>query len=138
MIQIIGFAIGPRSFTSEDTLELHIHSSRAVISAILSSLARIQGCRPADQGEFTRRAFESGRIDLTEVEGILDLVDAETETQRKLAIGAAAVGYLLLLQLWNDFGLRAVLLWPVGKNAETIRGFKRGHCTMSGDGGSSY
>lgn len=83
----------PNSYTSEDVVELYIHSGRAVIAAVLSSLADLsQGAfRLAEPGEFTRRAFESGRIDLTEAEGIRDLIDAETESQRKLAIRAAEV-----------------------------------------------
>ena len=81
----------PQTYTSQDILELHIHSGRAVTSAILSALGKMEGLRPAEAGEFTRRACESGRIDLTEVEGIRDLVDAETETQRKIALKGAAV-----------------------------------------------
>lgn len=78
-------------------LELHIHSGRAIIAAILSSLRLIPDAslRLAERGEFTRRAFESGRIDLTEAEGIRDLIDAETEAQRKLALNAAEVSVLL-------------------------------------------
>jgi tRNA modification GTPase len=89
-------APAPRSFTSEDVLELHIHSGRAVITAILSSLSRIRGCRPAERGEFTRRAYENGKFDLTQVEGITDIVDADTEEQRKLAIRAVTVCVLIL------------------------------------------
>ncbi|TFK56232.1 tRNA modification GTPase GTPBP3 [Heliocybe sulcata] len=83
------FFKAPRSFTTEDVVELHVHSGRAVISSILSALSRIPTCRPAEPGEFTRRAFEGGRLDLTQVEGLKDLVDAETETQRRLALSAA-------------------------------------------------
>ena len=59
---------------------------------MLTALARIPGCRPAAPGEFTRRAFEAGRLDLTQVEGLLDLVDAETESQRRAALRVAGVG----------------------------------------------
>lgn len=83
--------LAPKSFTTEHVLELHTHSGRAIISSILHSLSRITGCRPADPGEFTRRAFESGRLDLTQVEGLKDLIDAETSVQRKLALRAAGV-----------------------------------------------
>jgi len=76
---------GPKSFTSEDVLELHIHSSRAVISSVLRALSYIPGCRPAERGEFTRRAFQVGRMDLTQVEALGDLIDAETNEQRRLA-----------------------------------------------------
>ncbi|KAG8930661.1 mitochondrial splicing system protein [Tulasnella sp. 418] len=77
------------SYTGEDTLEFHIHSSRATISAVLKALSTIPGCRLAEPGEFTRRAFEAGRMDLTQVEGLRDLLDAETEQQRKLALRSA-------------------------------------------------
>jgi len=76
---------GPRSETGEDTAELQLHGGRAVIAAVLAALGRIEGCRPAQAGEFTRRAFENGRIDLTRVEGLADLIDADTEAQRRQA-----------------------------------------------------
>lgn len=90
---------GPNSYTSEDVVELQIHSGRAVTAAVLSALGQVPGAtlRLAEPGEFTRRAFESGRIDLTESEGIRDLIDAETESQRKLAIRAAEVRILQYL-----------------------------------------
>jgi tRNA modification GTPase len=72
-------------------LELHTHSGRALVAAILSALARLPFCRPAEPGEFTRRAFEGGRLDLTQVEGLKDLIEAETEAQRKLALRIARV-----------------------------------------------
>ncbi|PFH50334.1 hypothetical protein AMATHDRAFT_75678 [Amanita thiersii Skay4041] len=80
---------GPRSFTTEDVVELHVHSGRAVVASILSALSTIPFCRPAEPGEFTRRAFLGGRLDLTQVEGLKDLIDAETESQRKMAVHAA-------------------------------------------------
>jgi tRNA modification GTPase len=83
------FFKGPKSFTTEDTLELHIHSGRAVLSAVLRALAKLPYCRPAVPGEFTRRAFEGGRFDLTQVEGLRDLIDAETEAQRRIAVSGA-------------------------------------------------
>ncbi|KAI0363732.1 tRNA modification GTPase TrmE [Pilatotrama ljubarskyi] len=83
------FFKAPRSFTTEDVLELHVHSGRAIISSVLSALACLPFCRQAEPGEFTRRAFEGGRLDLTQVEGLRDLIDAETETQRKLALRTA-------------------------------------------------
>jgi tRNA modification GTPase len=76
---------GPNSETGEDIAELQVHGGRAVIAAVLSALGRIAGLRPAEAGEFTRRAFESGRMDLTAVEGLADLVAAETEAQRRQA-----------------------------------------------------
>jgi tRNA modification GTPase len=76
---------GPNSETGEDTAELQLHGGRAVIAGVLAALGRIEGCRPAEAGEFTRRAFENGRIDLTRVEGLADLVSADTEAQRRQA-----------------------------------------------------
>jgi tRNA modification GTPase len=76
---------GPRSETGEDIVELQLHGGRAVIAATLAALARIDGLRPAEAGEFTRRAFENGKLDLTAVEGLADLVSAETEGQRRQA-----------------------------------------------------
>ena len=75
----------PRSETGEDMAELQVHGGRAVIAAVLAALGRLPGLRPAEAGEFTRRAFENGRMDLTAVEGLADLVAAETEAQRRQA-----------------------------------------------------
>jgi tRNA modification GTPase len=75
----------PNSETGEDMVELHVHGGRAVIAAVLAALAKLAGLRPAEAGEFTRRAFENGRMDLTAVEGLADLVAAETEAQRRQA-----------------------------------------------------
>ncbi|KIY71835.1 tRNA modification GTPase TrmE [Cylindrobasidium torrendii FP15055 ss-10] len=83
------FFKGPRSFTTEDVLELHVHSGRAIISSVLGALGEIKGCRPAEPGEFTRRAFLGGRLDLTQVEGLKDLINADTESQRNLALLSA-------------------------------------------------
>ncbi|EIW82184.1 tRNA modification GTPase TrmE [Coniophora puteana RWD-64-598 SS2] len=80
---------GPKSFTTEDVLELHLHSGRAIISGVLNALSALPCCRPAEAGEFTRRAFEGGRLDLTQVEGLKDLINAETEAQRRMALEAA-------------------------------------------------
>lgn len=77
---------GPNTETAEDMAELHLHGGRAVVTAVLSVLGRVPGLRPAEAGEFTRRAFENGRLDLTAVEGLADLVFAETEAQRAQAM----------------------------------------------------
>ena len=77
---------GPGSETGEDVAELQIHGGRAVIAATLAALGKVAGLRPAEAGEFTRRAFENGRMDLTAVEGLADLVAAETEAQRRQAL----------------------------------------------------
>jgi tRNA modification GTPase len=76
---------GPNSETGEDMAELQLHGGRAVVAAVFGVLGRIDGLRPAEAGEFTRRAFENGRLDLTAVEGLADLIGAETEAQRRQA-----------------------------------------------------
>jgi tRNA modification GTPase len=80
---------GPASSTGEDVVELHCHGGRAVVDGLLACLAAIDGLREAEPGEFTRRAFENGRIDLTEAEGLADLIEAETESQRRVALQLA-------------------------------------------------
>lgn len=76
----------PASFTGEDSAEFHIHGGRAIVEAMLSALAAIPGLRPAERGEFTRRAVENGKLDLTRAEALADLIDAETEGQRRQAL----------------------------------------------------
>jgi len=76
---------GPHSETGQDTAELQLHGGHAVIAGVLDALGMIEGCRIADPGEFTRRAFENGRLDLTAVEGLADLIAAETPAQRRQA-----------------------------------------------------
>jgi tRNA modification GTPase len=76
---------GPKSETGDDMAELQVHGGRAVIAAVLAALGKLEGLRPAEAGEFTRRAFEHGRMDLTAVEGLADLVAAETQAQRRQA-----------------------------------------------------
>lgn len=80
----------PASFTGEDVGELHLHGSRAVIADVLSALSALPGCRPARAGEFTRRAFDNGRLDLAAVEGLADLITAETTLQRRQALHQAS------------------------------------------------
>ena len=77
---------GPNTETAEDMAELHLHGGRAVVAAVLAALGKLPGFRPAEAGEFTRRAFANGRLDLTAVEGLADLVFAETEAQRAQAM----------------------------------------------------
>ncbi|CAG5125971.1 unnamed protein product [Candidula unifasciata] len=77
---------GPHSFTGEDCAEFHVHGGPAVVSSVLSALSSIDGFRPAQAGEFTKQAFLNGKLDLTEVEGLGDLIHAETEAQRKQAL----------------------------------------------------
>ncbi|XP_037325502.2 tRNA modification GTPase GTPBP3, mitochondrial [Pungitius pungitius] len=76
----------PHSFTGEDSVEFHIHGGPAVITAVLHALGSVPGMRPAEAGEFTRRAFQAGKLGLTEVEGLGDLIHAETEAQRRQAL----------------------------------------------------
>lgn len=77
---------GPGSFTGEDVAELHLHGGRAVMMAALGALGRIPGLRPAEPGEFTRRAFDNDKLDLSQAEGLADLINAETEAQRRQAL----------------------------------------------------
>lgn len=76
----------PRSFTGEDVVELHLHGGRAVVAGVVEALSALPGLRVAEPGEFTRRAFENGKLDLTEAEAVADLVDAETSAQRRQAL----------------------------------------------------
>ncbi|AXS38809.1 tRNA uridine-5-carboxymethylaminomethyl(34) synthesis GTPase MnmE [Breoghania sp. L-A4] len=94
---------GPASFTGEDVAELQLHGGRAVVAAVLRALASFDGLAAAEPGGFTRRAFEAGRLDLTEVEGLGDLVTAETEAQRRQALRqmGGALG-----RLYSDWAAR--------------------------------
>ena len=76
----------PASFTGEDVVEFHVHGGGAVVAALIAALAARPGLRPAEPGEFTRRAFDNGKLDLTQAEGLADLVNAETEAQRRQAL----------------------------------------------------
>ena len=80
---------GPRTATGEDLVELHLHGGRAVVAAVERALSEQPGLRPAEAGEFTRRALANGRIDLIQAQGIADLLEAETEQQRRLAMDSA-------------------------------------------------
>jgi len=80
------FFPAPNSETGEDVVELQVHGGQAVIAAVLGALARMDGLRAAEPGEFTRRAFENGKLDLTRVEGLADLIHAGTEAQRRQAV----------------------------------------------------
>ena len=75
----------PASYTGEDVAEFHVHGGPAVVAAMLAALARIDGLRPAEAGEFTRRAFANGKLDLTQIEALADLIAADTEAQRRQA-----------------------------------------------------
>jgi tRNA modification GTPase len=111
---LVLFFAGPASFTGEDVAELQVHGGRAVIAAVLNALAGLPGCRAAEAGEFTRRAFLNGRADLTEIEGLADLVAAETEMQRRLAIRQAEGGLRRLYEDWRRRLIRARALVEAG------------------------
>ena len=106
---------GPDSFTGEDVLEFHLHGGRAVVQAIMKAIGVVSGCRIAEPGEFTLRAFEAGRIDLAEAEGLADLIDAETEAQRVQAQAQADGVFSSLCQDW-----RAKLIAAMGLVEATI------------------
>ncbi|KQQ78505.1 tRNA modification GTPase TrmE [Rhizobium sp. Leaf321] len=98
---VVGFP-GPNSFTGEDCVELHVHGSRAVVSALVLELEQIDGLRLAEAGEFSRRAFENGKLDLVEIEGLADLISAETEMQRRLAVEQSFGGQSALYIDWAE------------------------------------
>ncbi|MET1756917.1 tRNA uridine-5-carboxymethylaminomethyl(34) synthesis GTPase MnmE [Novosphingobium sp. RD2P27] len=93
---------GPATATGEDLVELHLHGGRAVITAVENALGAIPGLRRAEPGEFTRRAFANGRIDLAEAEGLADLLTAETELQRRQAIALASGALSSQIARWRD------------------------------------
>jgi tRNA modification GTPase len=95
------FFPGPASFTGEDCAEFHLHGGRAVVEALSSVLAGLAGLRPAEPGEFTRRAFLNGKMDLVEVEALADLVAAETEAQRRFAVISAGGAQSELYAAWR-------------------------------------
>lgn len=96
---------GPNSATGEDLAELHLHGGRAVVRAVESCLAALPGLRPAEAGEFTRRALTNGRIDLSEAEGLGDLLSAETESQRRAAIRSAEGAVRRAVEEWTNRAL---------------------------------
>jgi tRNA modification GTPase len=92
---------GPASETGEDVVELQLHGGRSVVAAVLAALGRIEGLRLAEPGEFTRRAFENGRIDFAQAEGLADLIEAETEAQRRAALAMAGGALSRLIEAWQ-------------------------------------
>ena len=106
---VLWFA-APRTETGEDMAELHLHGGPAIVKGVLAALGRQPGCRLAEPGEFARRAFHNGKLDLAQVEGLADLIDAETEAQRRQALRAdarRAVGTLRGLARRSHPGQRA-------------------------------
>jgi len=102
---------GPDSFTGEDCAEFHCHGSRSVVSALLDSLAKQPDCRLAEPGEFARRAFDNGKLDLTSVEGLADLIYAQTDAQRRQALDQAYGGLFGVAEAWRGrlIALRAMV-----------------------------
>lgn len=100
----------PASFTGEDVAELHVHGGRAIVERLFGALTRVPGLRLAARGEFTRRAVEKGKLDLTRAEAIADLVDAETEAQRRQAVALYDGGLYELAEGWRAELIKA-LAW---------------------------
>lgn len=101
---------GPRSFTGEDVVELHLHGSIAVIAGVLGAIAADGRAQQAEAGEFTRRAFENGRLDLAQVEGLADLIEAETEGQRRQAMRVLSGALGAKAESWRARLVRAAAL----------------------------
>ncbi|EDP62892.1 tRNA modification GTPase TrmE [alpha proteobacterium BAL199] len=142
---------GPASFTGEDVAEFHLHGGRAVVDGVLGALLRLPGVRPADPGEFTRRAFLNDRLDLTAAEAVLDLVDAETAAQRRQALRQASgslagiyddwrtalVMAMARLDAWIDFpdeDLPADVVEGVIEDLEGLAKALEGHLADAGRG----
>lgn len=98
---------GPHSFTGEDCVEFHCHGGRAVVSAVLVALGRLDGLKAAEPGAFTRQAFENNKMDLTSVEGLSDLLHAETESQRRQAFSHMQGHLAALYEEWRDLLIRS-------------------------------
>ena len=105
---LVAWMPGPQSFTGEDQAELHIHGGLAVRQAVLGALARVDACRPAAPGEFTRRAFLNGRMDLSQAEGLADLIDAETEAQRRQGLRQLEGRLGDLVEEWRETLIEAL------------------------------
>lgn len=99
---LVLFFQGPESYTGEDVVEYHLHGGHAVMSAMLSFLERQDGHRMAEPGEFTRRAFENGKMDLTEAEAVADLIDAETAAQKTQALAQMGGALHRLYEGWTQ------------------------------------
>jgi tRNA modification GTPase len=134
----------PNSYTGEDVVELHLHAGPAVVAGLVAALRRIPGLRAAEPGEFTRRAFENGKLDLTEAEAVADLVAAETEAQRRQALRqldgelgavyegwrADLVGLLARLEAHIDFpdeDLPAEIVSGIKREGGRVAGAMRAH-----------
>ena len=107
---LVLFFPAPQSFTGEDVAELQLHGSRAILAATLARLTSLPGVRLAEPGEFTRRAFEAGKLDLAAVEGLADLIDSETEWQRKQALRQMEGALGEMATGWRDALIQAMAL----------------------------
>lgn len=105
---------GPASLTGEDMAELHVHGSRAVVARVIGVLLSLRGLRLAEPGEFARRAFDAGKLDLTAVEGLADLIAAETEAQARQALAQAEGGARNLYESWREDLVKAQALTEAG------------------------
>jgi tRNA modification GTPase len=106
---VLAFA-APQSATGEDMAELHIHGGVAVMDAVLAALAAVPGLQPAAPGDFTRRAFDNGKLDLAQVEGLADLIAAETEAQRRQALRQMEGALSALYEGWRSALIQALAL----------------------------
>jgi len=106
---VLWFA-APRTETGEDMAEFHLHGGPAIVRGVLAALSRQPGCRLAEAGEFARRAFENGRMDLAQVEGLADLIEAETEAQRRQAVRQMGGALSQLYEGWRARLVEALAL----------------------------
>ncbi len=126
----------PHSYTGEDVVEFQIHGGIAVPSAVLDALSRKSGLRFAEPGEFTRRAFLGGKLDLTESEGVIDLIDAETDAQRRQALRQSGGALRQLYEAWIDrltgvlAHLEADIDFPDEDLPDTIIGAEKHHILL--------
>jgi tRNA modification GTPase len=107
---LVLFFAAPRTETGEDMAELHLHGGPAIVKAVLAALGRQPGCRLAEPGEFARRAFQNGKLDLAQVEGLADLIEAETEAQRHQALAQMRGALSELYDGWRRALLEASAL----------------------------
>lgn len=111
---LVAFFEGPRSFTGEDAAEFHIHGGRAIVEALLKVMGSFDGLRPAEGGDFTKRAFLNGKMDLVQAEAIADLIDAETQAQRRMAMRASEGHVSRQYEGWRRMLLHAQALIVAG------------------------
>lgn len=107
---LVLFFPGPNSVTGEDVAELHLHGGRAVVAGVLEALSRLPGLQPAEPGAFTRRAHANGKMDLAEVEGLADLIAAETQAQRRQALAQASGALSRRVEGWREGLVSALAL----------------------------